>query len=41
MICVMKKDPSDKDRSELRIYNAGSSFEGFQMDILGPFRFGD
>jgi len=37
MICVAKKGPSEKGRSELRIYNAGTPFERLQMDIFGRF----
>jgi len=37
LICVAKKGPSEKGRSELRIYNAEMPFEMLQMDILGPF----
>lgn len=36
-VCVAKKGPFDKGKSELRIYNAGVPFERVQMDILGPF----
>jgi len=36
-ICVAKKGPSEKGKSELQIYNAGIPFERLQMDILGPF----
>jgi len=37
MVCVAKKDPFEKGKFELRIYNAGTPFEKLQMDILGPF----
>jgi len=37
LVCVAKKGPSEKGRSELQIYNAGTPFERLQMDILGPF----
>jgi len=37
MICVAKKGPSGKGKSELQIYNAGTPFKKLQMDILGPF----
>jgi len=36
-ICVAKKGPTEKGKSELQIYNAGTPFERLQMDILGPF----
>ncbi|XP_070172331.1 protein NYNRIN-like [Polyergus mexicanus] len=36
-VCIAKKGPFDKGKSELRIYNAGVPFERMQMDILGPF----
>jgi len=36
-ICVAKKGPTEKGKSELQIYNAGMPFERLQMDILGPF----
>jgi len=36
MICVAKKYPFEKGKSE-KIYNAGTSFERLQIDILGPF----
>jgi len=35
-ICVAKKGPIEKGKSELQIY-AGTPFERLQMDILGPF----
>jgi len=37
LVCVAKKGPSEKGRSKLQIYNAGTPFERLQMDILGPF----
>ncbi|KAL6419486.1 hypothetical protein ACFW04_011371 [Cataglyphis niger] len=37
-ICITKKGPFDKGKSEMQIYNAGISFERVQMDILGPFQ---
>jgi len=37
LVCVAKKGPSEKGRSELRIYNAGTPFEWLQMNILDPF----
>jgi len=36
-ICIAKKGPSDKGKSELQLYNVGGPFERVQMDILGPF----
>jgi len=36
-VCVAKRGPSEKGRSGLQIYNAGTPFERLQMDILGPF----
>jgi len=36
-VCVAKKGPSDKGKSELQLYNVGGPFERVQMDILGPF----
>jgi len=36
-ICIAKKGPSGKGKSEMQIYDTGSPFERLQMDILGPF----
>jgi len=33
IICVAKKGPFEKGKSELRIYNAGTPFERLQMDV--------
>jgi len=37
MVYVAKKDPPDKGKSPMQIFNAGAFFERLQMNILGPF----
>jgi len=36
-VCIAKKGPSEKGKSELQLYNVGGPFEKVQMDSLGPF----
>jgi len=37
VVCVAKRGPSEKGKSELQIYNSDSPFERLQMNIFGPF----
>ncbi|KAL6433637.1 hypothetical protein ACFW04_006618 [Cataglyphis niger] len=36
-VCIAKKGSSDKERSEMQIYNARVPFERIQVDVVGPF----
>ncbi|KAL6421167.1 hypothetical protein ACFW04_013729 [Cataglyphis niger] len=36
-VCIAKRGPSDKGRSEMQIYNAGVPFERVQLDVVDPF----
>jgi len=35
-VCVARRDPPEKEKSPLQIYNDGTPFERVQMDILEP-----